>query len=69
MEAVCSSETLVSTCKSTRRHNPEDRQRQVWMRFKFYGSDRWYTNVVSYACEYRDCAKQQCQCDMLEIRY
>jgi hypothetical protein len=27
MEAVCSSETLVSTYKSTRRYNPENEQR------------------------------------------
>jgi hypothetical protein len=29
MEAVCSSETLVSTYKSTRRHNPEDHHHAV----------------------------------------
>jgi hypothetical protein len=28
MEAVCSSETLVSTCKSTRHYNPEDERRR-----------------------------------------
>jgi hypothetical protein len=28
MEPVCFSKTLVSTCKSTRRHHPEDQHRQ-----------------------------------------
>jgi hypothetical protein len=28
MEAACSSETLVSTYESTRRHNPEERRHQ-----------------------------------------
>jgi hypothetical protein len=27
METVCFSETLLSTCKSTRRYNPEDQHR------------------------------------------
>jgi hypothetical protein len=30
MEAVCSSEMLVSTYKSTRRYNPEDRHEENW---------------------------------------
>jgi hypothetical protein len=29
MEAVCSSRTLVCTCKFTRRYNPEDRYRHI----------------------------------------
>jgi hypothetical protein len=29
MEAVCSSETKVSTYESTRRHNPEEQHRQL----------------------------------------
>jgi hypothetical protein len=30
MEAVCFSETLVSTYKSTRRYNPEEQHRHLW---------------------------------------
>jgi hypothetical protein len=33
METVCFSETLVSTYKSTRRHNPEERQSNFTSRF------------------------------------
>jgi hypothetical protein len=32
MEAVCSSETLVPTYKSTRRHNPENHNQQLHRR-------------------------------------
>jgi hypothetical protein len=33
IETVCFSETLVSTCESTRRHNPEQQHRQVMLLF------------------------------------
>jgi hypothetical protein len=38
MEAVCSSETMISTYKSTRRHNPEEQHRHLHRR----------ENLISY---------------------
>jgi hypothetical protein len=33
MQTVCASETMVSTCKSTRRYYPEDQHRRLYLKF------------------------------------
>jgi hypothetical protein len=46
MKAVCSSETLVSNCKSTRRYNPENHL-QIWRWRQYALPKRWYLRIQS----------------------
>jgi hypothetical protein len=48
MEAICSSETLITTYKLTRRHHPEDHNRHVHRRenLKFQIVTTWWPNAM-----------------------